>query len=273
MRQENEEKIARLKKISAQVRKDVLMMTTQASSGHPGGSLSATDLLVALYFYKMKYDPKNPCWQERDRLVLSKGHGAPALYACLSEAGFFPREALSSLRKMGSILQGHPERCTPGVDVATGSLGQGLSIADGLALAARLDEKKYRVYCMLGDGECDEGQIWEAASTCAHFKTDNLCAIIDGNKLQLDGKTDDVKHKKSIAEKFKAFGWHVISIDGHDFHQIIDALDEAETIKGKPTAIMADTVKGKGVSFMENAVEYHGKTLSSEQLEKAMKEL
>ncbi|MFA6049235.1 MAG: transketolase [Candidatus Micrarchaeia archaeon] len=270
------EKTRDLKKLAGlarEVRKNVLKMTSAASSGHPGGSLSATDILVALYFSKMRVDSKNPCLEKRDRLVLSKGHGAPALYATLAEAGFFPKEELSTLRRMHSRLQGHPERCTPGIDVATGSLGQGLSVANGIAMALRLDNSESRVYAILGDGECDEGQVWEAASTAAHFKVDNVCAIVDANKLQLDGRTDDVKHKRSLAQKFESFGWHVVRIDGHDFAQILAALDSAEKIKGKPTAIIADTVKGKGVSFMENVVGYHGKPLSPEELQKALAEL
>ncbi len=255
------------------MRKNVLKMTTAASSGHPGGSLSATDILVALYFAKMRFDPKNPCLEGRDRLVLSKGHAAPALYAVLAEAGFFPKTELSTLRKLHSRLQGHPERCTPGVDVATGSLGQGLSVANGLAMAAKLDDSPHRVYVILGDGECDEGQVWEAAGTAAHFSLDNVCAIVDANKLQLDGKTDDIKHKRSLAKKFESFGWHAVQINGHDFAEILAALGNAEKIKGKPTAIIADTVKGKGVSFMENVAGYHGKTLGQEDLQKALAEL
>ncbi len=262
-----------LEKIARAVRKGVLAMTTAASSGHPGGSLSVTDILTALYFAKMRVDSKNPCWGKRDRLVLSKGHAAPALYAVLAEAGFFPKSELSTLRKLHSKLQGHPERCTPGIDVATGSLGQGLSVGNGLALAGKLDSSPHRVYVILGDGECDEGQVWEAASTASHFKLDNLCAIVDANKLQLDGKTDDIKHKRSLKDKFASFGWHAVQINGHSFGEIIAALENAEAIKGKPTAIIADTVKGKGVSFMEGVAGFHGKPLSQEELEKAFHEL
>jgi len=270
----DDELIESLNKIAKEIRKDVLLMTTKARSGHPGGSLSAADIITALYFHHLRHDPKNPQWEDRDRFVLSKGHVCPALYAALARCGYFPREALWTLRKVGSILQGHPDmKKTPGVEASTGSLGQGLSIGIGMALAAKLDKKDYRVYVLLGDGELDEGQVWEAAMAAAHYKIDNLTAIVDLNGLQLDGFTKDVMSLDPVADKWRAFGWHVIEINGHNMKEILDALDEAEKIKQKPTVIIAHTIKGKGVSFMENQVQYHGKPLTEEQLEKALKEL
>ncbi len=266
--------IEKLKKIARQIRIDILTMLVESGSGHTGGSLSATDILTVLYFYKMRYDPKNPKWEERDKFVLSKGHGAPALYAVLGRAGYFGLEHFHTLRKLGSILRGHPNSAvTPGVEVCTGSLGQGLSQANGLALAARLDNKPARIYVVLGDGEVDEGQVWEAAMTTAHYKIDNLCAIMDNNGLQIDGTNKEVMNIDPVSEKWKAFGWHVIEINGHDIKAIVDALNEAEKIKGKPTMIIAHTVKGKGVSFMENKVEYHGVAPTRDEYERAMKEL
>jgi transketolase len=266
--------IEKLKKIARQIRIDILTMLFESGSGHTGGSLSATDILTVLYFYKMRYDPKNPKWEDRDKFVLSKGHGAPALYAVLGRAGYFGLEHFHTLRKLGSILRGHPNSAvTPGVEVCTGSLGQGLSQANGLALAARLDNRPTRVYVVLGDGEVDEGQVWEAAMTTAHYKIDNLCAIMDNNGLQIDGPNKEVMNIDPVSEKWRAFGWHVIEINGHDIKAIVDALNEAEKIKGKPTMIIAHTVKGKGVSFMENKVEYHGVTPTKDEYERAMKEL
>ncbi|OGW11310.1 MAG: transketolase [Nitrospinae bacterium RIFCSPLOWO2_12_39_15] len=266
--------IEHLKKIARQMRIDILTMLVEAGSGHTGGSLSAADIITVLYFYKMRHDPKNPKWEERDKFVLSKGHGAPALYAALGRAGYFGIEHFHTLRKMGSILRGHPNSTvTPGVEVCTGSLGQGLSQANGLALAARLDKKSTRVYVMLGDGETDEGQVWEAAMTSAHYKIDNLCAILDNNGLQIDGPNKEIMNIEPIVEKWRSFGWHVIEINGHEIGEIISALNEAERIKGKPTMIIAHTVKGKGVSFMENKVEYHGIAPTKGEYERAMKEL
>lgn len=266
--------IEHLKKIARQMRIDILTMLVEAGSGHTGGSLSATDIITVLYFYKMRHDPKNPKWEERDKFVLSKGHGAPAIYAALGRAGYFGIEQFHTLRKMGSILRGHPNSAvTPGVEVCTGSLGQGLSQANGLALAARLDKKSTRVYVMLGDGETDEGQVWEAAMTSAHYKIDNLCAILDNNGLQIDGPNKEVMNIEPIVGKWRSFGWHVIEINGHEIGEIINALNEAERIKGKPTMIIAHTVKGKGVSFMENKVEYHGIAPTKDEYERAMKEL
>lgn len=249
-------------------------MTTRAGSGHPGGSLSAADVIAALYFHHMRHDPRDPKWEDRDRFVLSKGHVCPALYAALAKSGYFPTDTLWTLRKMGSILQGHPDMDkTPGVEASTGSLGQGLSIGVGMALAGRLDHKGYRVYVLLGDGELDEGQNWEAAMAAAHYKLDNLMALVDFNGLQLDGPTRDIMGLEPITQKWLAFGWEVIEIDGHNMRQILDALDKAENVKHKPTVIIAQTIKGKGVSFMEGVVKYHGKALTEDELRKALEEL
>jgi transketolase len=263
-----------LEEIAKRVRAEVLRMTTLAGSGHPGGSLSAADLVVALYFAKMRVNPARPDDRDRDKFVLSKGHACPLLYAVLAEAGFFPREELSSLRKAGSMLQGHPDRRkTVGVEASTGSLGQGLSIANGIALADRLDARASRTYCLIGCGESQEGQVWEAAMSASHYGLDNLCAIVDNNGLQIDGKTSEVMNIEPLGEKWRAFGWNVLHIDGHDFGQIIGALDAAEACRGKPTVIIARTVKGKGVSFMENVCDYHGKPLSEGELKRALEEL
>ncbi|MDP9751548.1 transketolase [Thermoanaerobacter pentosaceus] len=263
-----------LKQKAKEIRKDIITMIAEAGSGHPGGSLSCTDILTILYFDKMNIDPENPKWEERDRLVLSKGHAAPALYAVLSERGYFPKEELKTLRQLHSILQGHPDmKSTPGVDMTTGSLGQGLSAANGMAIAGKLDNKNYRVYVILGDGEIQEGQIWEAAMTAAHYKLDNLTAILDYNGLQIDGKNEDVMNIAPVKEKFKAFGWNVIEVDGHNFEELDKAIEEAKETKGKPTIIIAKTIKGKGVSFMENRVEWHGVAPKKEEAEKALAEL
>ena len=230
------------------IRRHIVEMVAEAGSGHPGGSLSSADIVTALYFHVMNVDPQNPKWPERDRFVLSKGHAAPVLYAALAERGFFSKEELLKLRKTGSMLQGHPDmKVTPGLDMTTGSLGQGLSAANGMALAGKLDNKDYRVYVLMGDGEIQEGQIWEAAMTAAHYKLDNLTAFVDYNGLQIDGPVTKVKSPESIQEKIKAIGRNVIDIDGHDMVQILEAIEEAKTVKGKPTVIVAKTVKGKGV--------------------------
>ncbi len=263
-----------LKKIASKIRIDIIEMLESAQSGHPGGSLSAAEILTSLYFKEMNIDPKNPNWEDRDRFVLSKGHGAPVLYATLGERGYFPIEEIKKLRHIDSMLQGHPDmKGTPGVEMTTGSLGQGLSAANGMALAGKLDNKDYRVYVLVGDGEVQEGMIWEAAMFAAHNKLDNLIAFLDHNGLQIDGKTEEVMNIEPIDEKFKAFGWHVIKIDGHNFEQIFAAIDEAKGIKGRPTMIIANTIKGKGVSFMENEAGWHGKAPSKEQAEQALKEL
>lgn len=253
------------------IRRHIVEMVAEAGSGHPGGSLSSADIVTALYFHVMNVDPEKPEWSERDRFVLSKGHAAPVLYAALAEKGFFPKEELLKLRKTGSILQGHPDmKVTPGLDMTTGSLGQGLSAANGMALSAKLDNKDYRVYVVMGDGEMEEGQIWEAAMAAAHYKLDNLTAFVDHNGLQIDGPITQVMSPESIQDKFKAFGWNVIDIDGHDMKQILEAVEKAKTVKGKPTVIVAKTVKGKGVSFMENQVGWHGKAPTLEQAKEAL---
>ncbi|MBI4690985.1 MAG: transketolase [Nitrospirae bacterium] len=263
-----------LRRQAKTVRIEILEMLTEAGSGHTGGSLSAADVVTALYFYKMRHNPKDPLWKERDRFILSKGHAAPLLYAALSLSGYFDKSLLGTLRKIGSPLQGHPcSKLLPGVEISTGSLGQGLSIANGIALGLRMDGLNSRVYCLLGDGEIQEGQIWEAAMSASHYSLDNLCAIIDNNGLQIDGCCHDVMTIEPIVNKWIAFGWNVIDINGHDIGAILDALDEAETIKGKPTVIVARTVKGKGVSFFEGKVQYHGVAPTHEELKKALREL
>ena len=268
------EAIEELNKKALIIRRHIIEMITEAGSGHPGGSLSSADILTALYFHVMNIDPKNPKWPERDRFVLSKGHAAPVLYATLAERGYFPKEELMTLRKTGSMLQGHPDmKVTPGVDMTTGSLGQGLSCANGMALAGKLDKKDYRVYVLMGDGELEEGQIWEAAMTSAHYKLDNLTAFVDHNVLQIDGPIEKVMSPEVVQDKFKAFGWNVIDIDGHNIAQIIEATEKAKQVKGKPTVIVAKTIKGKGVPFMENQAGWHGKAPSREQAEEALKAL
>ena len=259
---------------ACKVRMGVIEGTHCAKSVHPGGSLSAADIMTYLYFSQMNVDPQNPNKPDRDRFVLSKGHVAPALYATLAHRGFFPVEELKTLRKIGSRLQGHPDmKKIPGVDMSSGSLGQGISAACGMAKAAKLTGADYRVYAMLGDGEIQEGQVWEAAMFASHYQLDNLCVLVDNNGLQIDGNIKDVMSPYPIDKKFEAFGFHVINIDGHDFDQIEAAYKEACTIKGKPTAIIAKTVKGKGVSFMENQASWHGTAPNDEQYEIAMKEL
>ena len=268
------EKLNSLKKIASDIRLDILEEVHSASSGHPGGSLSIADIMTYLYFVEMNVDPKNPKMADRDRLVLSKGHTAPALYATLAEKGFFDKAALSTLRQADSFLQGHPDmKGTPGVDMSTGSLGLGFSSACGMALAAKLDGKDYRTYAIVGDGESEEGQIWEAAMFASHYKLDNLCVVLDFNRLQIDGPVTEVMNPTPHDKKFEAFGFHVISIDGHDFEQIEKAFAEARTVKGKPTAIIAHTVKGKGVSFMEDQVGWHGSAPNDEQYATAVAEI
>ena len=263
-----------LAKIANQIRIDIIKETNAAGSGHPGGSLSATDILTVLYFDKMNIDPDNPRDPNRDRFVLSKGHIAPGLYATLAERGFFPVEDLLTLRKIDSHLQGHPNmNDTPGVDMSTGSLGQGLSVANGMALAGKLDGKDYYVYVIMGDGEIQEGQIWEAAMSAGHYHLDNLIAFVDHNGLQIDGKNEDVMNVNPIGDKFAAFGWNVIAIDGHDLEAISNAVDAAKAQTGKPTVIVAETTKGKGVSFMENQVGWHGTAPNAEQAAQALAEL
>lgn len=262
-----------LKNKAREIRIHVINMIFEAGSGHPGGSLSCVDIITAIYYFALLHNPLNPNWMERDRFILSKGHAAPALYAVLADMGYFPVNELHSLRKMGSLLQGHPDIRVPGIEVSSGSLGQGLSIACGVALAGKLDNRNHRVYTLIGDGECDEGQIWEAAMLASHYKLENMIAIIDRNGLQIDGPTEKIMCLEPIASKWKAFGWNVLEIDGNNMIEIITALDNARKINGKPTAIIAHTFKGKGVSFMEWINAFHGKTLSKEELATALKEL
>lgn len=265
--------IEELKQKAKQIRRLIIQMLAHAGSGHPGGSLSATDLMTVLYLCVLRHDPKNPGWPERDRFHLSKGHCCPLWYALLAETGYFPAEKIFTLRKLGSILQGHPDRLTPGVDVASGSLGQGLSVALGMSLAAKIDQKDYRVYVLLGDGEIQEGNIWEAAMAVSHYRCDNLCAILDYNGFQIDGRTKEIMDLEPLVAKWQAFGWHVIEIDGHNLQEILSAYTEAKRIKGKPTIIIGHTLKGKGVSFMENVVDFHGRAPTKEEAERALKEL
>ena len=256
------------------IRKHVVRMVGAASSGHPGGSLSAADIVTVLYFNEMNIRPDDPEWPDRDRFVLSKGHAAPVLYAALAEAGYFPVDELITLRRIDSHLQGHPSiRSTPGVEMSTGSLGQGLSAACGMAIAAKLDGATWRVYALMGDGELEEGQIWEAVMTAAHRRLDNLTAFVDSNRLQIDGPVAEIKSMERIGERFAAFGWHVLEIDGHDIGAIMAALAEAKRIKGRPTVVVANTVKGKGVSFMENQVGWHGTAPKPDQVRAALAEL
>lgn len=263
-----------LKMTANEIRKGIVASVHSAKAGHPGGSLSCADILTYLYFVEMNVDASNPKDENRDRFVLSKGHAAPALYATLAEKGYFPKEDLTTLRKIGSYLQGHPDmKQVPGVDMSTGSLGQGISCAVGMAMAARIQKKDYRTYTILGDGEIQEGQVWEAAMFAGARKLDNLVVIIDNNDLQIDGKIGDVCSPYPIDEKFKAFGFHVINIDGHDFKEIAAALNEAKTVKGMPTAIVAKTIKGKDVSFMENQAGWHGKATNAEEFVVAMEDL
>ncbi len=260
--------------MAKKLRRHIITMTATAGSGHPGGSLSAADIVTALYFKVMRHNPQNPQWSDRDRFILSKGHAAPILYAALAESGYFPVEELATLRKLGSRLQGHTDRnLTPGVEMSAGSLGMGLSFGIGVALAARLDHRDYWTYVLLSDGECEEGQTWEAALSAAHFKLDNLVAILDCNRMQLSGWTRDIMTLEPLNRKWQAFGWYTIDIDGHDFSQILAVLQEAQKIKTKPTVIIAHTIKGKGVSFMENNVKFHGKAPTPEEAERALKEL
>lgn len=268
------EKIAELEKRAKAVRRNIVSSVTEAKSGHPGGSLSAADILTVLYFAEMKVDPHQPADADRDRFVLSKGHAAPVLYGVLAERGFFPHAELMTLRKIDSRLQGHPSmKSLPGIDMSTGSLGQGLSAASGMALAGRLDGRDYRVFALLGDGELEEGMVWEAAMFAAHYKLDNLTAFVDYNGLQIDGPVSEVMSPLPIPEKWEAFGWNVIQIDGHDIAAIYDAIQTAKTVKGKPTMIVARTVKGKGVCEMENVVDWHGKAPSSEECAKFLSQL
>jgi len=263
-----------LRKVAAELRKTILRMIAKAGSGHPGGSLSMVELLVGLYWHVLRHDPARPDWPERDLFFLSKGHGCPALYAALAAQGYFPAEELMTLRRYPTRLQGHPERWSvPGVEIASGSLGQGLSMANGVALADRLDGRRRRIFCLMGDGEIQEGQVWEAAMTAHHHRLEAVCAIIDANQLQQNGPVREIQDIEPLAEKWRAFGWHAIEIDGHDLARVVKAYDEAEAITGRPQVIVARTVKGKGVSFMELNPAWHGVAPKPDELEQALKEL
>jgi transketolase len=263
-----------LRKLAVELRRTILQMIATAGSGHPGGSLSMVELLIGLYWHALRHDPQRPDWPERDLFLLSKGHGCPALYAVLAFQGYFPKEELQTLRRYPTRLQGHPERWSvPGVEIAAGSLGQGLSMANGLALADRLDGRRRRIFCLLGDGEIQEGQVWEAAMTAHHHRLEAVCAIIDANQLQQNGPVKDIQDIEPLPEKWRAFGWHAIEIDGHDLTQVLRAYDEAASVRGKPQVIVARTVKGKGVSFMELNPAWHGVAPKPEELEKALAEL
>nr|WP_319371505.1 transketolase [uncultured Ilyobacter sp.] len=256
------------------LRKDIIQMICVSKSGHPGGSLSSADIVTALYFYEMNIDPKNPKMDGRDRFVLSKGHAAPVLYAALAERGYFSKDTLVTLRQYGSMLQGHPDmKKVPGVEISTGSLGQGLSVANGMALSAKISKKDYRTYVLMGDGELQEGQIWEAAMTAAHYKLDNVCAFVDFNNLQIDGNVDQIMGVEPLDKKWEAFGWNVLKIDGHDMKAILGALASAKECKGQPTIIICETTKGKGVSFMENVCGFHGVAPNEEEAARAISEL
>ena len=266
--------VAELKEIAKQMRIAILKMLHRAGSGHTGGSLSCVELISGLYFSELRHDPCNPSWEDRDRFVISKGHGCPTVYVALAFAGYFPLTELDTLRKLGSILQGHPySRATTGIEASTGSLGHGLAMANGIALAGRLNKRNYRVFCLLGDGEIQEGEVWEATMAAAHYRLDRVCAILDHNGLQIDGPNDEVMKVMPVVEKWQAFGWHTIQIDGHNFDQILAAYRAARKVVGKPTMIVAETVKGKGVSFMENVVDFHGVAPTEEQLVRALQEI
>lgn len=266
--------VEELRQKARKLRRDVITMIYKAASGHPGGALSVLDILVVLYYMVMKIDPANYQDPDRDRLILSKGHACPALYAVLADRGFFPASFLESLRKIGSPLQGHPDMCkTPGVEMSTGSLGQGLSVANGMALAARLENSRRRIYVILGDGEIQEGQVWEAAMSAAHYRLDNLTAFLDYNGLQIDGWIRDVKSPEPLVEKWRAFGWNVLEVDGHDYTSLLEAIERAHAQKGAPTMIIAHTVKGKGISFMENQIDWHGRAPNKDEYARALKEL
>ena len=265
--------IKSLEEKARRFRKEILEMIAEAGSGHPGGSLSAVEILISLYYYKMNHRPENPKWPVRDRFIMSKGHASPVLYVTLANCGYFPKEELMTFRKLGSRLQGHVHIGVPGVELSTGSLGQGLSVANGIALGAKIRKVDFRIYCLLGDGEIQEGQVWEAAMTASQHKLDNICAILDCNRVQENAPVAEIKNEEPLSDKWLSFGWHVIEADGHDFNRLISALDEFDTIKGKPTLILAHTIKGKGVSFMEGQAKWHGKAPKKEELEIALKEL
>jgi transketolase len=266
-------KIKFLEEKSKKVRRTIVDILEKAKSGHPGGSLSSCDLIVCLYFEVLRHRPKEPNWPDRDRFHMSKGHCCPLWYVVLAETGYFDPKELYSLRKLGSLLQGHPDRRTPGVNAASGSLGQGLSISLGMSLAAMIDKKDYRVYCLIGDGENQEGNIWEAAMAAAHFKCSNLCAMLDYNSFQIDGSVKDIMNLEPLVSKWQAFGWNTIEIDGHNIEEILNAYELAKKCKDRPSIIIAHTIKGKGVSFMENVVDFHGRAPTEDETRKALEEL
>ncbi len=261
------------KQKAVQFRKEILETLNLAGSGHPGGSLSAVEIFISLYFYKLKHKPQDPHWPERDRLIISKGHCTPVAYVTLANAGYFPKEELRTFRKLSSRLQGHVHAKAPGIEFNTGSLGHGLSVANGIALGAKMLKKSFKTYCLMGDGEIQEGSVWEAAMTAAHYKLDNICAIVDYNKVQENGPTNDIKNLEPLKQKWESFGWHAQEVDGHDFEALIKALDMFDTVKNKPTVIIANTIKGKGISFMEGQAAWHGKAPNKEQLQLALNEL
>ncbi len=265
--------IESLKQQAIVFRRDILEMLEIAGSGHPGGSLSAVEIMIALYGYAANHDPKNPKWEERDRIIISKGHVSPVVYVTLANFGYFPKEELKTFRKFGARLQGHVHTKVPGVEFNTGSLGHGLSFANGIALGARMRAKSFKTFCLMGDGEIQEGSVWEAAMTAAHHKIDNVCAIVDCNQVQENGFTKDIKNLEPLADKWRSFGWHVLEIDGNDFEQLIRAFDDVKSVQGKPSVIIANTLKGKGVSFMELKSAWHGKAPNKEQLAQALREL
>jgi len=267
------DKIKLLQEKANQIRKLIIEMLTVSGSGHPGGSLSIAEIMSCLYFEVLRLDPHNPNWSGRDRFHLSKGHACPAFYAALAMRGYFDMDELMNLRKLGALLQGHSDCRVPGIDVSSGSLGQGLSIALGMSLAGKLDKRDYRVYCIMGDGELQEGSIWEAAMAAAHFKQDTLCGIEDNNRFQIDGRVADIMNVEPLAKKWESFGWHVICCDGHNVAELLSAFDQARNVKGKPTVIIAHTTKGKGVSFMEDVVDFHGRAPTPEEKEIALREL
>lgn len=262
-----------LKETARQFRKEILEMIAEAGSGHPGGSLSELEILISLYYYKMNHKPAEPDWPRRDRFILSKGHACPGLYVVLANSGYFPKDELKTFRKLGSRLQGHVYTGVPGVEHSTGSLGQGLAVANGIALGARIRGVEFNTYCLLGDGEIQEGSVWESAMTASHHKLDSVCAILDCNRVQENGPVNEIKNEEPILDKWRDFGWHTIEVDGHDFNEIINALDEFDSVKGKPTFIKANTIKGKGVSFMEGQAKWHGKAPKKEELAIALKDL
>jgi len=268
-----EKKVRFLKNKANNIRKLIVKMLAEAGSGHPGGSLSSAEIITCLYFEVMRHDAKNPSLEDRDRFHLSKGHCCPALYSALALSGYFPKEELMNLRKLGALLQGHPDKRTPGIEVASGSLGQGLSVSLGMALAAKTDKKKWRVYCLMGDGEIQEGNIWEAAMAAAHYKLDNLCGIIDYNRFQIDGRTEEIMNLEPLVNKWESFGWHVIQCDGHNVVELLEAFKEAKTVFLKPSIIIAHTVKGKGISFMEHVVDFHGRAPTDKEKQIAFEEL